>query len=93
MSSLRIRGLLVSEGAVGPKKKEDVPSLVHVVTPFRMGYGQYPSCQTQSEGHSKQSYASQSMQHHSAMHIEAFGSVWQRLGVPGDLQRSIQGMG
>ena len=80
MSSLRIRGLLVSGGGVGHTKIENVTALVHNMTHSRIGYGQYPSCQTQPEGHSKQSFASQSIQFHSAMHIEAFGSVWRCLG-------------
>ena len=62
MRSLRIRGILVSGGAVGPKKIENVTALVHNMTPSRIGYGQYPSCQTQPEGHSKHAYASQSIQ-------------------------------
>ena len=79
MSSLRIRALLVSGGAVGPQKIENVTALVHNMTPYRIGYGQCPSYQTQPEDHSKQSYASQSIQYHSAMHIErlaAFGGAW-----------------
>ena len=80
MSSLRIRGLCASWGAVGPEKIENIPSLVHNMTPSPIGYGQYPSCQTQLEAHSKQAYASQSIQQHSAMHIEAFVNVWRCLG-------------
>ena len=75
MTSIRIRGLLVFVGGRRlPIIFENISSLVHNMTPSRMDYGQHPSCLTQLEAHSKQAYAYQSIQHHSAIHIEAFGT-------------------
>ncbi len=64
-----------------------MPSLVHNMTLSPVGYGPHPSRQTQAEAHSKQPYASQSIQLHSAMHIEVLGSAWRYLGTSRGLYR------
>ena len=88
MSSLRIRGLLVSGGGVGPNTIVNVTAVVHNMTPFRIGYGQYPSCQTKREGHS----SSYSLPEASSNTLPYIVKRFQRLELPGDLQRSKLGM-
>ena len=64
-----------------------MPFLVPNMTPSPIVYGRHPSCQTQAETHSKQPYAYQHIQLHSAMHIEVLGSAWRCLRTSRGLYR------